>query len=224
MLLELFTSQGCSSCPPADELLSELGRSEFKGQIIPLAYHVDYWNYLGWPDPFSQPAWTNRQHRYAAAFRKNSTYTPQLVIDGRDELVGNNSPAVLAKIRAAGGQKPAATVGLKILEYSPAQRRLKLALSAELLQASKAKELNVMVAVFENGLSTKVPHGENSGKTLLNDYVVRSLETALTLPAQAGQRVAKELVITLPSEKSGVAAFLQDPQTLEVYAAAAATP
>ena len=83
VVLELFTSQGCSSCPPADELLTELGKHD---DVIALAFHVDYWNHLGWRDPFSSRSWSRRQERYAAALFRGRVYTPQIVVDGRGHL------------------------------------------------------------------------------------------------------------------------------------------
>lgn len=89
IIVELFTSQGCSSCPPADRFLTELAaREEF--EIIPLSFHVDYWNYIGWTDPFSSPAWSDRQRHYARSFGGNRVYTPQMVVNGRWEGVGSN--------------------------------------------------------------------------------------------------------------------------------------
>ena len=229
VVLELFTSQGCSSCPPADDLLSRIGRStDLGGRIIPLAYHVDYWDRLGWPDPFSQAAWTARQNAYAASFRRNSLYTPQIVINGRDECVGSDHPQILAKIRSAGAAAPLGRVRLQRRGYDPAQRLLHITLTAEILREGKPRELRLMVAVFENGFTTKVSNGENGGKTLSNDYVVHTLEPALTLPAKAGQSVQKEITLSLQPgwdpQKTGVAAFLQDPQSLEIHGAALLDP
>src|SRR6185295_6297026 len=87
IVVELFTSQGCSSCPPADRLLSTL-RSD--PRVVPLAFHVDYWNYIGWTDPFSSARWSQRQQAYARAFASNRIYTPQLVVNGTSECVGSN--------------------------------------------------------------------------------------------------------------------------------------
>src|SRR5688572_26576905 len=87
VLVELVTSEGCSSCPPADELLNELSARD---DVIPLAFHVDYWDHLGWPDPFASRRWTERQQAYAKAFRSRSLYTPQAVIAGRAECVGSD--------------------------------------------------------------------------------------------------------------------------------------
>src|SRR6266849_3578517 len=95
VVVELFTSQGCSSCPPADTLIRELRKQP---NVIAIAYHVDYWNYLGWRDPFSSSDWTLRQSQYAHAFGLSSNYTPQIVVGGAREMVGSNDRAVRAAI------------------------------------------------------------------------------------------------------------------------------
>ena len=105
VVLELFTSQGCSSCPPADALLSRLRHEDFGGStVIPLAYHVDYWNHLGWSDPFSSPRWSQRQNLYARALKNAQVYTPQLIINGAVQMVGSADSPIRAEIeRQLGG-------------------------------------------------------------------------------------------------------------------------
>jgi hypothetical protein len=90
IIIELFTSQGCSSCPPADRLLKRLAGDP---RVIPLSFHVDYWNYIGWTDPFSSKRWSERQQGYARAFRSNRIYTPQLVVSGRTGASGSRRPS-----------------------------------------------------------------------------------------------------------------------------------
>src|SRR5687767_13376254 len=110
VVVELFTSQGCSSCPPADALLRRIASDpDLRGRVIPLAFHVDYWNHLGWRDPFSQRAWSQRQGDYIRAMKLESAYTPQIVINGKREMVGSSSGAVYRAIeeesrRAADGR------------------------------------------------------------------------------------------------------------------------
>src|SRR5437879_11342731 len=108
VVVELFTSEGCSSCPPADALLARLDGAQLNGnvQLIALEEHVDYWNDLGWTDPFSSRDWTSRQHVYAGALRNGNPYTPQMVVDGTAEFVGNHSlKAREAIVRAASKAK-----------------------------------------------------------------------------------------------------------------------
>jgi hypothetical protein len=115
VVIELFTSQGCSSCPPADRLLTRLAQdSKLAGQVIPLSFHVDYWDYIGWQDPFASPRWSERQRQYGRAFRSNRIYTPQLVVNGRTECVGSQEGVVRRQIEAALAAAPAGRVTLEI--------------------------------------------------------------------------------------------------------------
>ena len=102
MLVELFTSQGCSSCPPADRLLGELAQ---RADVVALAFHVTYWDRLGWPDSFGQPAWTDRQRAYAASLGTGGLYTPQMVVAGRLDVVGSDRSRVLAAVDLAREQR-----------------------------------------------------------------------------------------------------------------------
>ena len=110
-VVELFTSQGCSSCPPADRLLSKLARDpRYQGKVIPLSFHVDYWNSIGWTDPFSSNRWSERQRVYAGrVFHSNRIYTPQVVVNGRSECVGNSEGEVTGRI--ARRWRPSRTAG-----------------------------------------------------------------------------------------------------------------
>ena len=115
MVIELFTSQGCSSCPPADRLLSRLAEEPaYRGKVVPLAFHVDYWNYIGWTDPFSSPRWSERQRDYGRSLGLGTVYTPQLVIDGRSECVGSQEGDVRREIARALAAPPAGRVELSV--------------------------------------------------------------------------------------------------------------
>ena len=169
VLVELFTSEGCSSCPPADRLLRDLERRQpvAGAQVIALSEHVDYWNSLGWRDPFSSRQCSLRQEQYARAFHLESNYTPQMVVDGRTELVGGNGgKAVDAIARAT--QQPKADVSLK-------WHAGKLAIHVAHVPGDNWK---VLLAVAESGLRSSVTAGENSGRTLEHTSVVRSLREA----------------------------------------------
>jgi hypothetical protein len=218
VVIELFTSQGCSSCPPADRLLSRLASDP---RVIPLSFHVDYWNYIGWTDPFSSKRWSERQQGYARAFRSNRIYTPQLVVSGRTGLNGSDEAGARKRIAEALAAEPAGRVTLAL---EPSRDRLKVKVGAKLSRAVEGP-LDLWVAVYETGLTTKVGAGENSSATLHNDYVVRRLEKALTLPAAAGAADSGEVVLGLDKrwqrESLGVAAFLQDPKTMVIYGAGA---
>lgn len=218
VVIELFTSQGCSSCPPADRLLKRLAGDP---RVIPLSFHVDYWNYIGWTDPFSSKRWSERQQAYARAFRSNRIYTPQLVVSGRTGLNGSDEAGARKRIAEALAAEPAGKVTVAL---EPSQDRLKVKVGAKLSRAVEGP-LDLWVAVYETGLTTKVGAGENASATLHNDYVVRRLEKALSLPGSAGAAETGEVVLGLDKrwkrESLGVAAFLQDPKTMVIHGAGA---
>ena len=228
-IVELFTSQGCSSCPPADRLLSKIAADpRYQGKVIPLSFHVDYWNYIGWTDPYSSNRWSDRQRVYAGkVFRSNRIYTPQVVVNGRSECVGNSEGEVARRITEALDAEPAGRVSLAVEPPTP-DGHLKIKVGAKLAKAAgsgnRSGNWDLWVAVYESGLSTQVKSGENSSRTLKNDRVVRRLEKALTLPAAAGSEKSGEIVLGLDKrwkvENVGVAAFLQDPATLAIHGAA----
>jgi hypothetical protein len=227
VVLELFTSEGCSSCPPADRLLAHLAADPaLDGKIVPLAFHVDYWNHLGWRDPFSSPRWSERQERYARAL-SGRLYTPQLVVDGHRDAVGSQEGAVRAALGRALAVEPAGRVGVTAGEI--AGGRLPVRVTAQLDPERAEGPAEVWLAVFENGLASAVPRGENAGRELHHDHVVRQLEKVFRLsPDDGGRRRSESLTVPLEPEWNpehlGVAAFLQDPESLEILAAAEGAP
>lgn len=154
-VVELFTSEGCSSCPPADALFNELARQP---RVFALAYHVDYWNSLGWKDPFSKPEFTRRQETYA----KTRLYTPQMIVNGTEAFVGSDRSQATRAIAAA--LKRPATVELKLRWQDDR-------VAYEVTGAPAGSILHL--ALIESGLVQKVPRGENAGRTLRHDNVVR---------------------------------------------------
>jgi hypothetical protein len=169
VVVELFTSEGCSSCPPADELLGRLRRdlSAKNVQVIPLGFHVDYWDGLGWKDRFSSAKFTQRQEQYAQALRVDGPYTPEMVVDGAVEFVGNDAGHAQQTIREAASQPEVATV--KISSAAAYQ------LSVQVKAPSSAKDAQVVLAITEDNLTTQVGSGENGGRTLHHAAVVREL-------------------------------------------------
>ncbi len=167
VVVELFTSEGCSSCPPADRLLLDLDRDQPVpgAEVIALGEHVDYWNQQGWFDRFSSAQYTQRQQEYAVRFHLDSPYTPQMVVDGRVEVVGNNLRKAQQAIADAAAQPQSAPVTL--------------ALSGDALQINVdgqgPSSGDVLLAITENGLSTSVKAGENGGRELRHPAVVRQL-------------------------------------------------
>jgi hypothetical protein len=189
VLLELFSSEGCSSCPPADALLRKIAADGLPGtSVIALEWHVDYWNDLGWADPFSSPVATERQHAYARQLRTRSIYTPQLVVDGVAELVGGDEPR-LRDEGAHAASRPHALISLALL----ADGRVRISSSQSPAGAA------LLLAVTEEGLTTAVQRGENSGRTLAHGPVVRwfqpvrvdgtkALDVIQAVPLQDGWR------------------------------------
>jgi hypothetical protein len=216
VVLELFTSQGCSSCPPADRLLSALGREHFSGgTVIPLAYHVDYWNHLGWSDPFSSPEWSKRQNQYARAMHSSQVYTPQLVLDGTTQLVGSSERHVRTEItrRLSGGDRGVVSIDRMLVAGDQIRAHLRARLDRELAD----RDVDVVVVLFENGVTTSVSNGENARRNLTNDFIVRAQTRAARLHGgEATTSVALPLG-TLSPHHLGVAAFLQDRQSLAIY-------
>ncbi len=219
ILVELFTSQGCSSCPPADRLLSKLGEQTAQ-DIIPLAFHVDYWDYIGWKDPFSSKDWSQRQEGYARAMRTGRLYTPQLVVNGREHCVGSNRGEVEDLLATARGRGPSSRVEVTG-ELAADGSQLHVAVDATQTSASAEHEVALMLAVVEDGLETAVQRGENAKKTLHNDHVVRHLQT---LPrAEAGRTADLKYELSLDLEPEWRAknlrlvAFLQDQESMAVH-------
>lgn len=166
VVVELFTSEGCSSCPPADKLLEALEREKTLDGIpvIVLGEHVDYWDGLGWKDRFSSRIFTDRQRDYVRAFHTDSAYTPQMVVDGRYELIGNDQDALRENVhRAAGSSK---TGAVQLTWSTPSK------LSIDVSHISEPKA-TVVLAITESALSTTVDAGENGGRVLHHAGVVR---------------------------------------------------
>lgn len=168
VVLELFTSQGCSSCPPADALLSELADQP---GVIALSYHVDYWDYIGWKDPFSSAVSTTRQRAYGKELALRYVYTPQIVIDGRRELVGSRRGEVLVEIEEAAKAGKAVTLEISgDVENAPT-----INFSGALPLGGTA---TLWVAIFDEQHETEIQRGENQGLFMINKHVVREFEQA----------------------------------------------
>ena len=225
IVLELFTSQGCSSCPPAERVLHHLGLDEkTRGRIVPLAFHVDYWDEGGWVDPFSTREWTARQSAYDHALG-NGMYTPQLVVNGSVQFPGGDEARARSEIAAVLERPAPVRLSLTMRKGEGARPALTIDVTAEVTQSVPAHELQVLVALVENHLVTQVARGENGGRTLQSEYVVRRLENALSLDAKVGARKQRTLAFKLdpawrPNE-IGVAAFVQDPSSMKIYGASA---
>jgi hypothetical protein len=174
VVVELFTSEGCSSCPPADEVLESLEKAQpiVEAEVIPLSLHVDYWNYIGWADPFSSAAFSERQNGYARVFARGQVYTPQMVVDGRAEFVGSREGQAREAIREASRQPKAAVS----LQKTGKDAAFSVKISG-MPAVSAGDTAEVVFAVTESGLLSNVSRGENAGRRLTHTAVVRSLET-----------------------------------------------
>lgn len=172
VLVELFTSEGCSSCPPADRLLSELlEKQPVAGvTIVPMSFHVDYWDRLGWKDPFGDPSYSQRQRAYAGLLKSDSVYTPQMIVNGVTGFVGSDRGAANQTIARA-STRPPAGITLAVTERS--NRGLTLQLDIEALHVRGAI---LWAAVVEDGLASDVKRGENAGRNLPHDAVVRVMQ------------------------------------------------
>lgn len=157
VVVELFTSQGCSSCPPADRLLGELAK---RPGLITLAYHIDYWDRLGWKDPFSLKAATSRQNAYAHRLNLQTIYTPQMVIQGTNDVVGFDRPAVLAALESKRDGLP--------LRLSRANGKLMIELGA-------GAPAEITVVAYSGESETRVARGENAGRILKDHSIVRAI-------------------------------------------------
>ena len=208
-VLELYTSEGCSSCPPADQFLSRLGDSGwYPRQVVPLSFHVTYWDYIGWRDMYAQEAFEKRQRDIAARQRSRSVYTPQLVMDGVDV---RGFGRFGRQLRTINQRLPEANIGLQV--RSADGKALQLDLHVDVGDAKQRAGLALYIALYENGLSSQVNAGENSGKTLTHDYVVREFIGPLELllnKADSHHRLSIDVPNGVNLDKAGVAAFVQN--------------
>jgi hypothetical protein len=223
VVVELFTSQGCSTCPPADRLLTQLGSGGEVGQVIALAYHVDYWNRLGWTDPFSAAEWSARQAKYGRALHVDGIYTPQVVVNGRSECVGSKRDEVMRQIAAAQSAEPEGKVSIAAAAVTG--RNLVVKVDARVERAGH--DLDLWVALTQSGLTTAVNAGENKAATLHDDFVVRQLKKAFSVSGKPGAERSGEVKIAIDSKwdasQLAVVAFLQNPSTLAIEGAASQT-
>jgi hypothetical protein len=175
VIVELFTSEGCSSCPAADRVLTRLEQMQPVpgAQVIAIEEHVDYWNQLGWTDPFSSPQYRARQNDYAVAFHSNNIYTPQMVVNGQTEIVGSDLNRAYHEISTA-AQTATTLIELSAAPNSRDAEMLDLSVQVTNPKTTKWRDSNVYLAVTENGLTNFVQRGENAGHTLRHSSVVRS--------------------------------------------------
>ncbi len=219
VLVELYTSEGCDSCPPADRWLSSLQSQGYTpDKVVPLALHVDYRDYIGWKDPYAKREFATRQRRLAELRRAKIIYTPQVVLQGQDFRRWGTSDFGTA-VEKMNRQPPGAKIGLTL--DAMGRTSVEVTLSAELLSAAERKDAAIYLAAFENKLTSQVSAGENRGKTLPHDYVVREWVGPIEFGADLKAKVKRTLPL-LPNanpRQSGVAAFVQNRSTGDVLQA-----
>ncbi len=238
VLVELFTSEGCSSCPPADALIARLEKSQpvAGAEVIALKEHVDYWNHLGWRDPYSSAEFSQRQNDYAQAFGSSQVYTPQMIVDGRTEFVGSSEgrarQAILQEARA-----PKAAVHLRWAPIPSGQARdLAAAKSAalgipldvrveQLGETTTGDTPEVYLAITESNLHSEVLRGENAGSKFDHFAVVRELKPIGTANPQAATAFSAQQVVRLAPtwkrENLRAVVFVQERHSRRVLGAAA---
>jgi hypothetical protein len=222
-LVELYTSEGCDSCPPADRWLSSLGAKGYTpDRVVPIALHVDYWDYIGWKDPYARQAFSARQRKMAALARAAFVYTPQVLLQGQDFRGWRD------------GSSPGTAFARQVarLNARPARARIALALdtghkdaieadaTAELLEGTAPADLALYLGAYENKLVSEVRAGENRGRTLQHDYV--ALQWAGPFESKGPRLTEHQRLPLLPKAvpaNSGVVAFVQDRSTGEVLQA-----
>ena len=208
-LLELYTSEGCSSCPPADKWLSGLKVNQF----TPLAFHVDYWDYIGWKDRFSKSEYSDRQRKTAAFGGAGYVYTPQFVFNGRDFKGWDNSRLNEAVVSQ---QKLASRANLKLDSITEADGSITLKANADAVNPKDASHADVFIALYENKLVSQVKAGENSGSTLKHDYVVRELFGAYQMSNQNQFSKNFTLKPEWKNKDAGAVIFVQDSTSGEI--------
>jgi len=223
VLVELFTSEGCSSCPPADRFLEALDQQPVPGaEMIVLSEHVDYWNHIGWKDPYSASYYSQRQSAYAKRFGLDSVYTPQMVVDGTSEFVGSSSGEADKAFRKA---LSAPKLPLRLSSISvDASNVLRAHLETGALDSSfGSREADVYVAVALNRAESQVSAGENSGHRLAHVSVAKSLMKIGEL--KQGQVLTQDVHLTLEPGSDArnlrLIAFVQEPQQGRVFGAVA---
>lgn len=254
VIVELFTSEGCSSCPPADSLLKKLADDQpFDGiEILPLEEHVDYWNSLGWADPFSSADFSRRQEQYSVTLPDGGVYTPQMIVDGRAQFIGNRTREAREQVRWAAAHPKPRLLLTAVPNANPHTRTFQLSLladphsvlssaannssssalthdaaSADILPASATTPptLDLWIALTEKNLSSNVTAGENSGETLQHAPIVRLLrkeKSALALNSSTPVTITIDLNEKWNPSNLTAIAFLSDPKSHQIQAAGSA--
>jgi hypothetical protein len=225
VVVELFTSEGCSSCPPADQLLARMDRTQPVAgvRVIALEEHVDYWNSLGWADPFSSSQYRIRQNDYGRKFSAEGIYTPQMIVDGQAQFVGTDGDRAAQEIARA-AQQQSTMVELKATPKTSDPDLVDLAVKVTNTEPGKAHNSNVYLAVTESDLSSNVQRGENSGRLLRHAPVVRSFGVIGKIDARGSNAGAITDTLKLPRdwrrENLRAVVFVQERDSFKITGAA----
>ena len=215
-VVELFTSEGCSSCPAAEAVLAKI-RGEYPEGVYVMEFHVDYWNYIGWTDVYSSPEYTRRQKRYAELFHLGSTYTPQAIVNGRRELVGSDEAKLQACVNEGLKRQSSVSVKLGAMQTVSALNRGHN-ISVDYVVNDAANQI-LNIALVQKVAESNVKRGENSGKKLKHINIVRELQTVETTKGRA--------TFALPAQLNAadfiVIAYTQQKDTWEVTGVAQAS-
>jgi len=219
-LLELYTSEGCSSCPPADRWLSQLEQNDFKlEEVVPLAFHVDYWDYIGWKDAFAKAEFSERQRRAARLQNSNTVYTPQFMLNGADFPGWFRGSRLKEQVSDIHQTSAAVKIDLRLSNNE--QNQLSLNTSVHSNTAHQIKHHQVFIAIYENGLKTAVKAGENKGRELTHDFVVREWYGPFKLSSlDTAWQQERVIAAKWRDKNGGVAAFVQNGNTGEILQAA----
>lgn len=218
-LVELYTSEGCSSCPPADRWLSAFAPPGAQPQVIPLAFHIGYWDYIGWKDAFADARFTARQRALAVAAKRSGVYTPQVIVDGRDfpEWRSGATPSAIGAV----SRSPAkATIEMTRSFAGPA---ITGEVKVDVASRMSTPSLQLVVVLTESRLGSRVTAGENRGETLRHDFVARDMAT-FRVKDGAAYPVRFEGKPGWKPADTRLVAFVQDAATSEVWQALASCP
>lgn len=215
-VVELFTSEGCSSCPPADALVARIEKESTDKPVYILAFHVDYWNHGGWIDEFSSGDYSERQKQYAQWLKLPSVYTPQVIVNGRTELVGSEEASLRGAINASLQSPVANELILDKLNFSGSKA------SFHYLVKGEASSCALLIALIEKNATTKVKRGENAGHTLSHVQIVRKLHS-VSLKNKSEGTQSFSLPNNLNADNVELIAFVQNTQDGNITAAAKLT-
>ncbi|XP_065864551.1 uncharacterized protein [Euphorbia lathyris] len=220
IVVELFSSQGCATSPEAELLVSRLGRGDFalETPVICLAFHVDYWDYMGWKDPYGSSQWTVRQKSYVEALKLDTMFTPQVIVQGTTQCMGTEEECLLSSIMNA---PKFPSPSFKATFERPTEDSLQVSLSGALRSKVDSNGANVMVALYESGLVTDCPKGDNKGRVLSNDYVVRKMEKLCAVKDLSAKKTVTGSVNFglwegFNNSKCGIVIFVQD-KTYQIF-------